>query len=449
MKNILVESTTDIKRSLGPDFQLMRDHDPLPRERSATKKYREELLAKYPQECPCCDMQCGRSKLDAAHIWPLEIGARTTKDNLILLCKICHKMYDSGYASHDDMLKCYRGWQKGDKYILVNVMNNNKKQSEKIQQTLRPDILDDVINNSQDVYNDVQSGKYRKALRKIAYIMDVVDQEKIALFKIVTAQINRRRAARGVLTKAQDILDRVDIKHLGKERLSLYYYEKGYIYQLSGNAYEASRSFMRSAQQAAEIKDSYSKLEECIGKAQYLATQVIMAKRGAETHRDISRKMDKIIDRLAGLDGAFAGRWVKNCMHWKYNSAIKAGLKDEAYSLESDIQEFTNSLTINTGYTKGFTWGYRGLSKVFFGEKGEAKEGLGMISRALVTNLAGNRRRPEGIRDLMLGFESGYLRLYGKKGKHVITNISDVRKSILDGSSYLDPYTSKAFSIKA
>ena len=100
-----------LRAALGESvIECIRKLDPLPEERRKTRILRSMLLRQFGD---CCGYCGAPGPVEAAHVVPLEIGAETTPDNIILLCKLCHGRYDSGHVSIRAMQRCADKWRSG------------------------------------------------------------------------------------------------------------------------------------------------------------------------------------------------------------------------------------------------------------------------------------------------------------------------------------------------
>jgi predicted restriction endonuclease len=66
------------------------------------QKLRHYLISKYPNICSFCDKNLPYFLLETAHIKPrclLNYCDKNNYDNVILLCRFCHVIFDKGYIS--------------------------------------------------------------------------------------------------------------------------------------------------------------------------------------------------------------------------------------------------------------------------------------------------------------------------------------------------------------
>jgi len=108
---VLIESASKLRKALGEHLPIIRSLDALPEERRKTQKFRSTLLDKFGATCCLCLRNTGAADIEAAHIVPLQLGAKTTESNLVLLCSACHGMYDAGYLSIAAMSDIHAVWR--------------------------------------------------------------------------------------------------------------------------------------------------------------------------------------------------------------------------------------------------------------------------------------------------------------------------------------------------
>ena len=399
-----------------------------------------------PDRCAACNLSFGmEARRFAAHIWALEDGGFTTRDNVVFLCHTCHTLFDSGYSSRLEMMTCAANWRAGRSQPIREMMEKRRASSYSRQQSIRPAVTQSAMLQSIGVYDLVQEGKYRKALNALRELQ-IGGQCQADLIKIVMAQIHRRRAARGVLPMARLLLDSVCVDSLPEERLPLFYYEYAYVHQLEGNHEKAGQFFAKSARCADNLNDDHSKLESVIARAQELADLVIGLPAEGDTTvvEHAVQSLNVLADDAAKLSGTFAGRWVLNCLLWKVCLLLKIGeCKTACYSYKEAI-DFRDRLDVTSGWTRltGITvCGIEGLTAMRTAANvNQVRDALRLLARALVPLLSGNRQRPERIRDFLLGFEEGLALLDTPRTLAAAAKIGGVRNKILDGSSFLDPY---------
>ena len=87
---MLIESASKLRKALHVHLPTIKSLDPLPDERRKTQGFRRTLIKKFGTACCLCLRITGAADIEAAHIVPLQLGAKTTELNLVLLCSTCH-----------------------------------------------------------------------------------------------------------------------------------------------------------------------------------------------------------------------------------------------------------------------------------------------------------------------------------------------------------------------
>lgn len=446
----LLESTYEIRKALGEAYVQIRSFDRLPEERLRTNTLRRQLLHYYPRCCAGCqELHGSSSKLEAAHIFPLEEGGITTEPNIVLLCHTCHKLYDAGYASLMEMEETAASWRDGEITSLRETMRDRERSHKIEQASLRPVPDPQGLLDESEVYHLVQARKSIKAIR----ILDEVKRrgisnETLQVLTIVQAQIHRRRAARNAVTKASQLMEMISLDQLPAQRMPLYFYELGFVKQIMGSIREASDCFLESFKCACALQDEYAPLERLMAWGQYLATEIIAMPPVSPTKStavSIGELLDKEAERAKALGGAFGGRWELNCRLWKINMLLKLGDFELAGADFNEASELRAKQNVTTGWTASLRpaiTAIRGLLLIESHSSSEQiEEGLQLLARSIVPMLQGNCQRPEGIRDRLLWFEQGLHRLPRERAsvRHFAEKVRDVRKRIVDGSSFVDP----------
>lgn len=444
MSHVLVSNYT-IRKALGGDYQTIRDFDDLAEERGIAGSMLNRLMKSGPFCASCGQAATDGKRLEGAHILALEEGGLSSTDNLVLLCHDCHRMFDEGYASRNEMEEAARAWRRGSLSRLDRLMQRRKVEANRQQATVRPlgDRLE-LLEKGGAVYGLLQARRWRKALRALreARRLGISTQDDQVL-AIVEAQTQRRRGAIGALERGFRLLRGIDPDGLQPVRRPLFFYELGYTTQLLGFADKAASYFSRSRQVALELTDDeHAPLEALIGWAQELAARTIgtQAEALAVSLLPMTEQIDAAADRARQIGGHFGGRWVVNCHAWKLNLLMKCGDYEGALRTMADVRSARDDQNVTTGWTVAARPGLAGASGLLLieshGSYEEIERGLHLLTRALVPLLGGRCQHPEGIRDKLLGFERG-LELLSLRGSG---SLRRVRERIRDGSSFLDPY---------
>lgn len=450
----LLESSNDIRKALGDCYDLIECFAKRDEEDRLRRQQKERLLRKYPHRCASCGRDYpGGKELQAAHILAREEGGEPSEKNFVLLCYNCHELYESGCASLNEMEKTAECWRNGEVLPLEEKMLARRKSCRPLQATVRP--LVDLFKED-EVYNFVQKRWWLKALKALSQAKRFqMSNENRLVITIVQAQIHRRRAAQKAVEKAAHLLEEIDSTRLQNERLPFYFYELGYVKQLQGLTLEAGDCFLTSCKSASALNDEYAPLEEVIGHAQYLATEVIrksaLSLSDPGTAASIIEGFDTEAERAARCQAPFGERWELNCKLWKINLLLKCKNLDMASRYFEEATELRYSQNVTTGWTvdaRPTMATMRGLLYVLQSDVSNEhiEQGLRFLALALVPLLGGRSQRAEGIRDKLLGFETGLDLLQGPRQngyKRGVEKIGSVRQRIKEGSSFLDPYQAK------
>lgn len=441
----LIESTSDIRRGLGPIQDIIHEFSDVIGERRATERLRQRLLRKYPHYCAGCQTPFAVSReAEAAHILALEEGGTTTEDNLVLLCHDCHRLYDAGRASIVEMRQAAEAWRAGSYIPLRSKMNNRNPGA--LSQIFRPSEVESLTN----VYDLLQRRYLRKALKGVKLLRKRgLSRNDYAISGILEAQIERRSSARDSLGRARRILMSMDAGALPRECLPLYFYERGFICQMLGLHEESIQLFQESDRVAAHLNDRYSAFERVVANLRIKAVETIMLPHKTVSPDILAKQSEEFETLAAGaarFDQPYAGRWTHNIMGWKWRYFHKCAEPEAALAVFNHYCDVRYRQDSTTGYTRDAgsrTCGFNAMMMM----KGEinqeaAREVVRLVCRSLVSLLS-HRIRPEGIRDSLLTLEGALRLLKGRTSfdcGDIAAQVAVVRSSILDGSSFIDPY---------
>jgi hypothetical protein len=434
---MLIESSKALRKYLGDHLSKIKRLDPLPSERQLTAKFRKVLVKKHGKRCGYCGR---RGKVEAAHIVPLEIGAKT-KNNLILLCKPCHKAYDNGAVSIKSMKKVAGRWRNGSvgrrQMLVVPVPPNPTVE-------LPPSGVRRFLKIILQLQSDC---KYEMALDEVDQKLtdSQITRSTRVYLEIKRAELTRRKAAKGVVKQALRLLDKIDVSRVPRKYQPVFYYEFAYIHRLLGLHDEALKLLRcGSAALSKQSKKQRSQVAKVAGGVNEILCQVAkkdkMTKKEAKNFESKLRRLEKASKREGGYWG---GRWMLNCAAHTLQIRLKA--KDRRGSWKA-LKRLRN-MYLNSDIKKGWDIAGRqtlsqleGLVRVLFpNDKDDLDVGVGLLARSVVTRL-GNRQRPEGIRDTGLGLEIG-LRKRKKRGfLRTAGKLKNLMSQTLDGTSVLWPY---------
>ena len=434
-----IESTTDIRNSLSDYLAIIAQLDPSPRERSRTAAVKLKLIKRYGSTCGYCGK---RPKLDAAHIIPLEIGAHTTEDNIILLCEPCHNYYDSGHLSINAMSKVAEEWRTGI------IPKKTRKPLSSISPpkpsiTLPPDSLRTTF----DAVLKMQGKrKYAKAIRTVNSELDndnLTETERIYL-QIKRAELFRRRSAKGVVHQALQYLLEIDPQRISAEYLPVYYYELTYVHRLMGNHIEAARVARCSAEASLASSAGRPKVDYVAALANELLCNLAgIAKLSTYQARQFEKKLTELRLIAEKCGEYWGGRWALNCAAHTLQVRIKANDERGSWKLLAELKDIYFDSDVTNGWDSG---GHQtislleGLVHVLFPKSNQDIDtGVGMLARSFKSRL-GPRQRPEGIRDAGFGLAIGLRKTKKKSLINLSKHLENLMQKTVDGTSVLWPY---------
>ena len=437
-KNVMIESTRDIRKSLGKHLAHITKLDPKFRERKRTEAIKLKLQKKHGSACGYCGKKARRV---AAHIIPLEIGASTTEDNIILLCDPCHNYYDSGHLSINAMSKVAREWRAGSSPQKKR-RPLSSSHSPKPSMTPPPASLRTLF----DAVLQMQGKRwYRKAIRKINKKLDKdnLTATEQAYLQIKRAELFRRCSAKGVVNKALQYLLEIDPQRISAKYLPVYYYELNYVHRIMGNHAEAARAARNSAK--ASLASSAGRPKEDYVAAlvnELLCKMAPIERLSKKQAMDFKRNLKKLKTVCEKCGGYWGGRWALNCAAHTIQVCIKA---DDAKGSWKSLDELRN-LYFDSDVTNGWdSGGYQtislleGLVRVLFPRSDhDINTGVGLLARSFMTR--GFRQRPEGIRDAGFGLAECMRKTKDKSLVDLSKYLENLMQETVDGTSVLWPY---------
>jgi len=431
-----IESTYVLRKELGHYFEDIKELDPLPKQRKLTRRVGMKLIKDYGKKCAYCQKM---GPVDIAHIIPLEIGGTTKEENLILLCKKCHRSYDSGSLSIYAMQEFSKEWRVGNSQERPPPPLSEISSSAPAM-TQPPESVNELL---KIVLNLQKKGWYNKAIKTIEpKLLDSNLDNSARLYLLrKKAELTRRRSARGVIAEALNILQNVDEKKLSPKQRPIFFYELGYVHRLRGNHSEATQIYRKSAEASKEIN---SILE-------YIAASVneilcLLASKDSLSHKEVIEIIDRLnnFEKIAEEYGRYwGGRWALNCTGHKLQVCLKWGDKDQSWKALKQLQNRFFNSDLRNGWdaaSKQSISLLEGLVRTMFPrDDADLDIGISLLARAFVTRL-GPRQRPEGIRDVGFAFVKANRKTNKKLPKDMIDLIERLMKQTMDGTSYLWPY---------
>jgi tetratricopeptide (TPR) repeat protein len=438
----IIQTSNEAKKALGSYFKNLCKLDPLQSERKKTAAFKNKLISKFDSKCAYCN---AKGSIDAAHIIPLEIGAKTTENNLILLCKHCHKTYDDGHLSISEMQTFARAFKVGEisspgkKIALLNKPQGSITEAPASISSLSDDLLDMQ-----------RSNKHKKAvilIKKELGRRDLSNEEKIYL-TIKLGELTRRRAARGVLDESLRYLESIDDSTVSKKYKPLYYYELGYVNRLVGN-HERALDIYLKAREATSTSSGADNVATAVNfiLCEMAGSDVLTSKQ----EQMWTEQLNKLAVQSQMTGGYWGGRWELNCRAHNLQVSIKARNEKTSREEFKTYQKSYFDSNVSKGWDVGSRQSYsllKGLMFVLFPRTDENFEtGIGLLARSFLARL-GNRQRLEGIRDAGMGLAFGLKRKGGQRNVKIAKVLNDLMTRTVDGTSYIWPWRGEAASGK-
>jgi hypothetical protein len=436
-----IESTYLIRKRLGHHLKLIETLDPLPQERQLTKKWRTILIDKFGMSCGYCAVS---TLVDTAHLIPLEIGGTTVCENLLLLCKKCHGLFDSGCVSIHAMSEVANEWRRGIVSASPRPPLDDVRPSAPTF-TEPPGSLQGVL--------DKVSGFQTQ--RKYVKATDLIDQysansllansERYYLL-IKRAELTRRRSARGLLDEALRSLEAIELDRLPKYYWPYFYYEYGYIRRLQGSHAEAAGLMRCSAEVSQQMEQSgKTSLGYIAASVNEILCQMAMLDSLMEME---AQDFEYRLDKLAAEHGEYwGGRWALNCAAHRLQIRLKKRDENESWRALRELRDLYYRSDLRSGWDSAARQTMsllEGLTRVLFPcDDSDLDRAIGLLSRSFVTRL-GPRQRPEGIRDVGLGLIEGLRRKGSSRMAETCTVLEGLMNQTMDGTSVLWPWKANA-----
>ena len=447
----LLENTADIKKALGPVLDIIQEFSDPHSERQQIDMLRSAMLKKYPAYCASCGHYFKEDGGDAIVVYilaPIEGGA-ATEDNCVLLCKCCEELYNNGLASVTEMYHAAWNWRQ-DRFISLR-SEMEKRERREIGDLYRP-LKNDRFHA---VHEAMQDNHPEKALQELRRLCEhELSPEDKAIAVILEARIQRRRGEEGSLKTAYLLLFSYRKEEIPSNRLPLFHYEKGYICQLLGLHAQSAAHYQQSVEAALALEDEYAPWEVFIARHRQYAVDTIQMRTGRVPEEQLKKRsaeFDKLTEEAAGFDQPYAGRWQYSILGWKWRYYLKCADHEQALEVYREWSAIRYRQNLTTGYTPDLTGqicGYDAMMNLGGQLSGEEVfRVLRSVSRSVLTLLKFSVR-PRNIRDLLYTFEQALDNVRDQSlanQENIIRQIKEIRESILDGSSFLDPYRADSF----
>ena len=434
-QNKLIETSSQVKKALGNYLNVVKRLDPLPGQRKKTNSLRKQLVKQFGERCALCS---SNDEVQAAHIVPLEIGSITDINNLILLCRKHHSLYDAGYLSINSMIQVARDWQNGkDLSDNIFVENLNVKSAITEPPASIKDALDQVL-----VFQRERKLKKAFDLLKEMLRNPATSQKDVNYLFVKLAEITRRRDAQGALNQALSYINDVDINSLHRKYIPVYYYESFYIHRLAG--FHAKAQEMANLSAKASLKEKKDKAIP-LGYIPAFTNELLceLARHDKPNSSQVKQyvaKLDKL-EEIAQQHGQYwGGRWALNCAAHRLQVYLKAKNEKSLLELEN-LRNLYYQMDIRTGWDSGGLQSIsllEGLTNVLFSRpSSDIKKGARLLARSFLSRLKRSQRF-EGIRDAGFGLAISFSKL----GKYLRTAniLTDVMNRTIDGTSYIWPW---------
>jgi tetratricopeptide (TPR) repeat protein len=439
----LIESTYYvIKKELGRHYEEIKKLDPLPKQRQLTTQIRSKLIKDYGEKCAYCQKE---GAVETAHVIPLEIGGITVKENLVLLCKKCHTLYDSGHLSICAMQKLVNEWRNGisakKSHPPLDVISPPPA-----AMSPPPEILILLL---EEVLKLQNKGWFNKAIKIIDNKLKdySLDKSSKSYLNRKKAELIRRRSAGGVIPKALKILQDVDQRIIPSKYRPIFFYEFGYVHRLAGHHSEAAQIYKKSAEASKKIGSDLEYIAASVSKILCLLATMDSLSEGEA--KKIINQLNKF-EKMAEEHGEYwGGRWGLNCAVHRLQVCLKWGDKEESWKALSQLKDRFFRSDLQNGWdvaTKQSISLLEGMTLTMFPRNNnDLKSGIDLLARTFVTRL-GPRQRPEGIRDAGLALVNSIKKARMDFPEETIEFLENLMKRTMDGTSYLWPWNTESIT---
>lgn len=436
MSQGLIESGIKLRRLLGKHYDIIKALDPLPRERRRTSTIRNRYIKKYGSKCALCHRE---GPVEAAHIIPLELGAKTEANNIILLDRACHRNYDNGFLSINAMKKL--ATQRRSLPLTIS------KKAAKVPDptiTAPPKAIKGIFDQL------LEAQRERKFVKATKIIDKAIDQLKAysaghSYLLIKRGELTRRRAAQGVLDSALKQLISIKPDSIPEKYLPVYYYELAYVYRLTGSHRIAANTIRKSAVASINLSGSKSPgVDYVAAESNALMCGLSELDRPTPAQAEKFERAYTRLEKIAARHGAYwGGRWALNCVAHTLYVRMKARNSRGSWEALRRTRELFYDSDITCGWDSAFIPTLslmEGFIHVLFAKEPEdVRHGVGLLARSFISRV-GPRLRPEGIRDVGFTLAIGLRLLNRDKYEDTAAKIEELMHCTVDGTSVIWPW---------
>jgi hypothetical protein len=436
----LIDSATTLRKRMGDYLTTIKRLDPRHMERLVAGALKRDLVKHYKSICACCSAD---KDIQGAHIVPVAIGGRTEENNLILLCKQCHGLYDAGHLSINRMLSIAQRWRRNSSSPLSPspILPQDKP---------FPTMTDppqSVMRISDDLLELQREREYPKAMKLIERWLSnpqICETGRIYL-QIKKAELTRRRSGQGKITRALRFLKEIAPETIPQQYRPVFYYELSYIYRLRGEHASAAHASRQSAQASQAISGPLKPDMHFVAAA---STEILCEMATSETlpqhrAREFENKLCQLQEMATQHGGYWDGRWALNCATYILQVRMKSDDRRGSWTALKRLQALHCESDVSTGWDAGgrqMASLLDGLVHVLFGRRNtDVDRGIGLLARAFITRMD-PRQRFEGIRDVGFGLVNGLRRSVNHDMDAIANHVECLMRQTVDGTSVLWPW---------
>ena len=437
MDKNLIFTSHQLKKELGDSLLTIKKIDHYKEERRKTARLKNKLIKIHFRQCAWCGAS---SKIEAAHIVPLELGGKTTEENLILLCQKDHRRYDSGLMSIQKMMEIKALW---DQKSNIDKQHYHFEEEEKVERNPITVKEDQCVNDlMQQVTTKSAKKHYRSAIRDIKAFLKKgnINRREATYLSIKIAELNRRRNSIHSLKDSHRLIYAINPQHVDTQYAATYEYEKMYINRLLGN-HQTALSIVTDSLKNIN-KSSAPSLKELIpASVNKLNCELALAN---QNDKDQGKYFVEIISEFEKMSDAVKDYWGQgwriNCIAHKLQVLLKFDM-----DACSEQWQFLKSTYLNLDITNGWASSlvpsialFEALTKLKNAQTDKDYEAaLIMFARSFNARINPTQRL-EGIRDAGFGIARCLEKL--NRETPLRKQLVEIMNRTVDGTSYIWPY---------